>query len=252
MQMGYNQQAQQGSMVGQANPFGGMQYVQTGVGANGTPLYTSITSLSPQQQALLNRQVQTQLLAGSEAAPMLAGGLYGSVPPSVAIGDMASGLTGQMMGQEVNYLEPFFNLQKQQEQAQLANQGFTPGTTAYNNAMMPFETSQNLDVSNFLAQAFPQAYQMSAGTYQLPMNMAQQLAAWGAPQMPGGQFVQTPQLGAPNLMGAYSTAQTAAEQAYQAQLAQQQNMMSGLFGIGSAGLGALGQYGAMSALAAAI
>jgi hypothetical protein len=241
VQQNMNVASQAGSMMGQQNPYGGMQYVQTGIGPNGVPTYTAISSLSPAQQQLLNQQIQTQTMAGANATNLLAGGNYGpgGPTPAEAISGMAGGMTSGMLGNEVNYLQPFFNLQKQQEQAQLANQGFSPGSTAYNNAMMPMMTGQDLTVSNFLAQAYPQAYQMAAGTYQLPMTMAEQMAQWGAPTMPGGQFVQTPQLGTSSLAPFYSAAQGAQEQAYASQLAQQQATMSGLFGLGSAGLTAM-------------
>jgi len=252
-QQGFSIGSQAGSEVGQQNIWGGLNYAQTGTGPGGVPLYTATTSLSPSQQQAAQNYVLSQLQAGATAPNLLATGNYGSgQSPYSAITQMAGNQTSGMLGNEVNYLQPFFNLQKTQEQAQLENQGFTPGSTAYNNAMMPLMTGQDLSVSNFLAQAFPQAYQMSAGTYQLPLSMSQQLAQWGAPQMPGGQFVQTPQLSTVPFMQAYGTAQEAAQAQYEAQQQQYNNMMSGMFGLGEAGVGALGQLGGASILAAAI
>ena len=257
-QQGFNVASQAGSAMGQQNWLGGLNYAQTGIGPGGVPLYTATSSLSPIEQSLFNQFSGTQQQAGAQAANVLGMGNYGKVSPFDAISGMAGGMTSGMLGNEVSYLKPFFDIQKQQEETQLLNQGFSPGTmggsegSAWNNAMMPLETGQNLAVSNFLAQAYPQAYQMAAGTYQLPLTMGQQLAQWGAPQAPGQQFVQTPQLSTVPYMQGYATAQEAAQAQYEAQQQQYNNMMSGMFGLGEAGVGALGQLGGASILAAAI
>lgn len=256
-QLGQNQQqfnvaSQAGSMVNQANPFGALNYQQTGTGPGGVPIYTANTNLSAPQQGLLDIQNLNRALFGSGATGLLGGANYGASNPTASILGLTGGITSGILGNEVNYLQPFFNMQKNQEETQLLNQGFSPGTTpgsqgsAWMNAMMPLETSQALDVSNFLAQAEPQAFQQAAGLYQLPLNMANTMMAGAAPTMPGGQFVQTPQLAGTNLIGATQTEQDALNQQYQAQLAQQQAMMGGIFGLGAAGLGALGQYGGLS------
>jgi hypothetical protein len=251
-QQGFNIASQAGSEIGQQNWLGNMGYQQTGTGPGGVPLYTATTSLSPGQQSLYDQLLATQQQAGGQASNLLKTGNYGASSPFDAISGMAGGMTSGMLGNEVSYLNPFFKLQSDQEKAQLANQGFVPGSTAYNNAMMPLQTGQDLTVSNFLAQAYPQAFQMSAGAYQLPWQMAQGMAGFGAPQAPGGQFTQTPQLAQTNLVGATQTEQDALQAQYDAQLKQQQAMMGGLFGIGSAGVGALGQLGSANILSAAL
>jgi len=251
LQQQYNVASQAGSMVGQANPYGTLSYYQSGTGPGGVPLYTAQTNLSPQQQQLLNTMTGTQMLAGTGGFNLLGGADYGAQPPTQAIGDLTGGITNQIMGNELGFLTPFFNQQTQQQEAQLANQGFQPGTTSWNNAMFPMLTGQGLTAANFLAQVQPQAMQQAMQEYMLPMTMAESMAQFGAPQMPGGQFVQTPQLGSVNEIGAYQAAQQAAEQQYQAQMQQYSGMMGGLFGIPTALLGGMAQAGAFGGAGAA-
>lgn len=242
-QQGFNVATQAGSMVGQQNPFGSLQYSQTGTGPGGVPLYTATTNLDPSQQALLDQQNINRMIQGGNATGLLAEANYGQSNPIADILGLTGNITSGIMGNEVSYLNPFFNMQTNQQEAQLLNQGFSPGNTpgsqgsAWMNSMMPLQTAQDLTVSNFLANAEPQAFQQAAGLYQLPENLATTMMQNAAPTMPGGQFVQTPQLGNVNEIGAYGTAQQAVDQQYQAQQAQYNAMMQGMFGLGSSALG---------------
>src|SRR5215475_7429692 len=168
----FNVATQRGSQTFQNTPFGGLSYDVVSYGPNGVPVYSANTSLSPEQQALLNERTYAQLIGGSQAPNLLAGAGYGQAPPWEAIGSMTSGLTGQQLAMETAFLDPFFKMQREQMDTQLQNQGFTPGTTAYNNAMMPMLTGQNLDVSNFLAQAFPSQENFAQSMYAMPYNLA--------------------------------------------------------------------------------
>jgi hypothetical protein len=246
-QQGYNTQAgvqsQAGSMVNQVNPYGSLNYQQTGTGPNGTPLYTATEQLSPQQQNLFNLLQGTQATAGSGASNLLSGANYGSTSPTQAIGDMTSGLTGQILGQETNYLNPFFKTSRDQLDTQLRNQGLQPGEPGYDNAMRGLDTSQGLTVSNFLASAEPQAFSQASNLYQMPATMAESLANFGAPGSVNSNLTQTPGLNVQpaNLTGATANETQALNSQYQSQLAQYGNMMSGLFGIPTAVLGGWAQ-----------
>jgi hypothetical protein len=120
----------------------------------------------------------TANLATNQAAGALANSGYGGAAPNLM--NMAGGMTGQMLGQETSYLQPFFTNQTNQLDTQLRNQGLTPETPAYQQAMMNLQQNQNQSVSGFLAQAAPQAFQMAQQQYQLPMQTAQGLAGLGA------------------------------------------------------------------------
>lgn len=231
----YNIAAQAGSQYNQVGPYGSLNYVQTGTGPGGVPIYTAKTKLSPAQQKLLNQYQQTQLTAASAANPMLAMGHYGSESPSQAIGDMASGLTGQGMQQGLSFLQPFFTTQTTQLDAQLKNQGLMPGQPAYDNAMRQMQTNQGLQVNQMMESLFPTEQQFAMKEYGLPLEMAQQLMQTGAPASPTTGFTSAlPGIQAPNVIGAATGMGALDMQSYQAQQAQQNAMLGALMGIPSA------------------
>lgn len=212
MQQGYNtgsgEASQVGSMVGQQNPFGSLTYSQTGTqnipGIGKVPTYTAQDILSAPEQQLLNTLQGTQGTAGQEGANLLAGANYGGQSPSTAIGDMTSGLEGQMMGGYLQQMQPFFTTQTQQLDTQLRNQGLTPSPTAqpndpstwgpYERSMYQNQTTQSNQVagaaSNYANSAFNQANQ----EYQLPEQLALQLSQFGQPSLPNQALTQTPGL----------------------------------------------------------
>ena len=249
-QQQYNVGTQAGSQYNQSNPYGNINYQQTGTGPNGVPIYSANVGYSAPQQGLYNTQVGGQQTAGTGAATLLSGANYGSVTPQAAIGNMVSGITGQNLAAETASLEPYFGIQNEQEQAQLAAQGITPmgNPTAYNNAMSPFLQAQNSTVANFLASQEPTIQGQAMSEYQLPEQMATALGTYGAPTSPTGIASQVAQ---PSLAGTTVTPTTVqpvnlagdisaitAPQIAQAQ--QQQSMynalMGGLSSLGSAGI----------------
>ena len=153
--------SQAGSAVNQVNPYGSLTYTQSGTGPGGVPLYTATTQLSPAQQQLLTTLQGTQQTAQNQAGNLLTEGNYGGANPSTVIGNMTSGTTGQLLGAETGYLDPFFTQQTSQLDTQLRNQGFDPSSPAYKQAMNNLNQTQNQSVTGFLAQAEPAAY--SAG-----------------------------------------------------------------------------------------
>ena len=244
------EQSQAGSMVNQNNAYGGLNYVQTGTNPDGTPMYTANTSLSPTEQNLFNQYTSTQATAGGQAGALLNSAGYGSVPAATAIGNATSGLTGQAVQQEEQYLQPFFGPQTSQLDTQLRNQGFDPSSPAYQQAMNNLLQSQGQTETGFVANIEPQMFQQATSTYELPAQLAGSLASLGAPTTPNSSFVQTPGLSVTpaNYEGDVSSANTANMAAYQAQVTQNNAMMSGLFGLGSAALGGLASGGLTTAL----
>jgi len=247
---------QQSSQYNQSNPYGGLQYVQTGTTPQGTPIWSVNTSFSPTQQNLYNQYTGTQTQAGSYAPSTLGFGNYGTVSPTQQIGSMTSGTTGQLENSYLQSVEPFFNNQYNQLYTQLVNQGFTPnspaapatpgqynpaaGDPAYNNAMLQLQTAQDNAALGAAAQFEPSAFNQAQQLYQLPLTTSEQLAQWGAPQSPTNMFTnQTPAFATPSISQNLGAETTAAMNQYQAQQAQYNAMMQGLFGIGSAALGGL-------------
>lgn len=250
-QQGYNVDSgvasQAGSQVNQLTPYGSLTYQQSGTGPSGVPLYTATTSLSPQQQQLLNTLQGTQQTAGNQANSLLTNANYGGQNPADVVGNMTSGNTQALLDKETSYLNPYFTTQTQQLDTKLRNQGLQPSPSAnpsdpsswgpYERAMNQNAQNQNQSVTGFLAQAEPAAYQQAVSSYGLPLQTAQTLL--GDSQPTGPTFQNTPGLTVQpaNYTGAVANYNTAQQQAYQNQLQQQNAMMSGLFSIASNGLG---------------
>ncbi len=245
-QQGFNTQAgtssQAGSMVNQNNAYGSLGYTQTGVGPNGTPIYTANTSLSPVQQQLFDQFMGTKGTAGGQAGSLLAGANYGSQSPTQAIGNMASGLEGQMMSAYQAGNDPMQLTARQQMDTQLKNQGLQPGEPGYDNAMRGMVTSQTQanDVAN--ANYANTAFGQASSLYGMPMQMAESLGMFGAPTTPNASFVNAPGLNIQpaNLTGAVANQNQMLQDQYKNQMSQYSGMMNGLFGIGADALGVIG------------
>lgn len=240
--------SQQGSMVNQYNPYGSLSYTQTGTSANGVPMYSATTSLSPQQQQLLNLYTGGQTTAGQQAGALLQGANYGGSTPNQVIGDGTTGLTGAAVQQQTAYLQPYFQTQTDQLDTKLKNEGFAPGQPGYDNAMRSLQNNQNNTVTGFISQIEPQMFQQAQSNYLMPAQLATTLGAYGAPTQPSFQTTPQLQIQPANLVGATANAQTAQQATYQDQLNQQNAMMSGLFGVGSSVLGGWAKSGGLQSL----
>lgn len=212
------QKTAQLGMTGQQTPYGALAY---SADPNSPSGYTATQTLSPQQQALLNLQTgaQTGIGGAAQGLGQNIGGMYGSMPnidPSTTL--------NQLIKWNQAYNQPIFQQQRSNLAGQLANQGLTPGSEAYNNALN-LQARNEGDVQNqFFAQAEPLAFGQAVQQYQLPLQAESQLLGLAAPQGPNYVSTPQPQVQPPNYQGLV-------QQNYQNQLAQQQAMMSGLFGI---------------------
>jgi hypothetical protein len=220
-QAAYNQQAataqQKTNMINQFDPYGGLSYTADPNAPGG---YSANVSLSPQQQQLFNQLYGSQASLGG-AGQTLAGnvaGMYGTAPDLLS----QSGQTGQyLQGLFNQYQAPIFQQQQSNLDAQLANQGLTPGSEAYNNAQNLLARNQANATQSFTMGMQPMAFQQALQQYQLPLQTAQTLMGAGAPTMPNQSFVGTPsaQIQPPNYQGAV-------QQNYQQQMANYQNMIN--------------------------
>lgn len=223
--------AQASSNYNQSNPYGSVNFSQTGTGPNGMPTYTASQTLSPTEQGIFNNLQGGQTAASAGSASLASG--YGGAPN--IMGD-ANSATGQMMANQVSFLQPYFKDQTSQLDTQLRNQGILPGTPAYDQQMRAVQQNQNGSVSQFLASAQPQAFNEAVTNYELPLQTAsalQQYATSPAAIAPNAAAVAgaANTLQPPNLEGAVASANTANMAAYQAQMAQQGSIFGGLAGV---------------------
>lgn len=279
-QQGFNTQAaetQQGlNMVSQSTPTGSLQYSVTGVDPiTGAPTYGASTSLSPAEQALLQQQQGTQAGAGMVTRALLPDVLNsagaGNITTGNILGAGATGadllgsaanfystppnldpstMTNTTLGMEEQYLNPWFNQQRGDLTATLANQGIAPGSEAYKQATAGLDEAQGGTIAKTFTSAEPLAFNQAVTSYGLPLattgalgesllgtetsalptfmqggqGALPWLAGYAAPQMP--QFQQTP-----TVQEQPANYQGLTEQNYQQQMAQYQAMLSGLFGL---------------------
>jgi hypothetical protein len=241
--------------------------------------WTSVTTLSPVEQQLfdtqnqisqgLGNQAQANLgqVTSAESTPFSMGGIkpinYGT--QSSDLGGLQQKATDAAMARQNTQLDQ----QQEQLTAQLANQGITPGSDAYNRAMQPLQQAR-VDATNqsFLTgtqyenQLFNQgqsAAQLSnqAGQQALgqeitartePLNELNALRSGAqvqAPQFPqynSASVQAAPIFGATQAQGAYNL------QNYANQVGQSNGMLGGLFSLGGSMMGAAGQAGGFSNL----
>lgn len=93
----------------------------TGSPTGGAPTYTQTTQLAPQFQNMLDKPIDTSGLAGMPGGPS-------------TTADLQNTQDALYKSQE-QYLKPEQDLASEQLKSQLANEGITPGSDAYNNEM---------------------------------------------------------------------------------------------------------------------
>jgi hypothetical protein len=175
---------------------------------------------------------------------------YGGAAPGDVIGNATSGLVQDAMKRQVGFLDPYFKMQTDRQDAKLKNQGFEPGQRGYDFSMKGTTDSQAATVQDFLSKIEPQMYQQAQQNYLMPLTMSQIEMQLANPTLP--QQFQTKDLNvAPaNLIGATANAQQAQMEAYKADQAKYSSMLSGAMGVPTAVLGGMAQAGAFTPLLA--
>jgi hypothetical protein len=236
----YNQQsaqAQQGmNMVNQVTPYGSLTYQQSGTNPDGTPRYTATTSLSQQQQSLLDQQGRLQGGMGSAAE-----GLLGRVNTTMAtpfqLGNEAT--ESRLMDLGRRRLDPMLQQQWQSQEADLLNRGVVMGSEAYQRQREQFDQRQNDAYNQLLLTGRQQAGQEMLTERNQPYQELAALMGGSAPQMP--QFQSTPQVSvaSPDYQGAVNTQYQGQMNAYKQQQQNKNAMLGGLFGLVGTGVGAV-------------
>lgn len=189
-----------------------------------TPQYTATTTLSPEQQAILDQTQAANLNLGTLA-------------------NQQSAFLKDYLGQNVDlsreglqsYIDQNwatdFNAEQDRQQGtirnQLINAGIRPGTPAYDQAMSEFAKNRSSGYDRLLSDTYGTAAQMLLAERNQPINEISALL--GGSQVQNPNFVSTPQtqVGGVNYAGLVGQQYAAEQQAAGAQ-------MGGLFGLLSA------------------
>ena len=249
--------------VNQVTPYGNLDYSITGQDPYGNPTWTAKTSLSDIGQSLLNNQNQASLGLGStinaqlgQVQNTMGQGFNPNIPQTQTSLDNQGGMQGWDKANALlmQRLQPQMQIQQENLDAKLANQGVVSGTEAYNRAKMGLGMQQNdllnqsqltglqagqtlfnqgLQGAQFGNQAQQQAYNQALTNYNLPLNTLSALRTGAQVQNPS--FVNAPQqatTAGPDLLGAANAGYNAQMGGFNAQQAAQSNLNSGLMGLG--------------------
>jgi len=167
----------------------------TGSPTGGAPSYTQTTQLAPQFESQLEKPIDTSGLAGMPGGPS-------------TTQDLAN-TRSALFAQQEQYIQPEQQLQTEQLQSQLANEGLAPGSAAYGNEMDRLNREQTFTNSNAINQAITgggaeQSRLFSLGSQSLQDQLAARnapISEWAALSGTGGASAQAL---TPDISGAFN------------------------------------------------
>lgn len=240
------QTAAAANRVNQVTPYGNLTYSQNGTDAQGNPTWTQTTSLSPEQQQLLDIQNQTSIGMGNLQNQGL-GYVQNMIQQPFDTSKIAQiginpgeNYSDAMMRQ----LQPQIQQDRESLDAKLANQGIMQGSQAYENAMR----QQGMKEAQLRDQAIVGGMQtgLAANQQQFgqqgyirnePINTLNAIRSGS--QVTNPTFQSTPQqatTSGADLMGAAQGTYNANLAASNAQNAANNAFTSGLMGLAGAGI----------------
>lgn len=215
----------------QDNPWGSVDWQQTGTWDDGTPRFTQTTTLSPGQQATFDQSQQAEKNLAGLAADQ-SGKMREYLQDPFQYGNQdAENWAYDLASQRI------LPQQQQNEAAMIArlrNSGVAPGSAAWN-AEMSRMTNANTDQLNQLAlTGRQQGFSEALAQRNQPINEISALLSGSQVSNPAQMSAGGPQT---SVAGVDYTGLV--NQKYQSELQQHQAGMGGLFGLGSALIGAL-------------
>lgn len=224
--------------VNQYNPYGSQQYIQDPNAKDANSGWSMVSQLSPQQQALLNQQ--NAMSMGSNALAM----------DQLGVLNQSMGNPGDTGYNAImSRLQPQLDQSNKALQAQLANQGITAGSEAYDNAMRVQQQGNN----DALTNAAMQGISTGQGIQSHNMNIYNALRGGGSVTNPTFGNTNTSGLAqSPDILGATQSQANYNQGLYNSQVAQNNAQNSSMMGLAGAGLGALGSYAGTAAGAASL
>jgi len=229
-QQQYNTQAaaaqQKANSFNQEAPTGTMQYVTDPSSPSG---YKLVSSLSAPQQNLLDIRTGTQATTG-QAGLDLAKNSAGMYSKPYDFNSATGAVAGKLNDWSARYVQPIFNQQSSNLEAQLRNQGLMPGTAAYDNAKNLLARNQGDVTNQYLQQNEGQAFGQAMQEYQTPLSTIGGLFGMSGPTGPTFQNTPTANIQPANYQGAVQSN-------YENQLKNYENTWNNIGKLGTAGVG---------------
>lgn len=229
-------------MVNQVTPNGSLNYSQSGTytytdpytgKTYDIPTYTATTTLTPQQQAILDQNNQTQLnlaQTGNQQSAFLQDYLGSPWNPDTSeIENWIYDLGSQR-------LDPRFAQQEDALRTQLANQGVLPGSEAWNREMATLSQAENDAYTQLMLQGRGQAFSEMQAIRNQPINEISALMSGSQVSMPGVQMYQPQGAATTDVAGLINQNYAQQQANYQAQMAQSNSLLGGLFGLGASAI----------------
>lgn len=148
-------------MVDQNNPFGSLNYSQTGTNPDGTPKYTANTTLSAPMQGIFDKSTGI----GNSLLSSGAGGLSGK-----GLDLSYNATTAALDKLNAARLDPQWKQNSDMQESKLAAQGLQPGMPGYDNAMRVFNQSKNDAYNSANLADYGLSSQNAATEYAAPVN----------------------------------------------------------------------------------
>ncbi|MBX8825247.1 tail fiber domain-containing protein [Ochrobactrum sp. SFR4] len=227
------------NMVNQVNPWGTVDYKQTGTNRFQdsfgkwveTPTYTQTTNLSPEQQKIFEQSQAAESnlagLANEQSAKLKE---YLNKPFEFNNQDAAN--WAYDLGAQ--RLDPRFAQDEDKLRTTLANKGIREGTAAWDTEMARLGQSKNDAYNNLMLTGRGQAFSEALAQRNQPINEITALLSGSQVSNPAQMSGGTPQtsVGGVDYTGLVN-------QKYQSEMQQHQSKMGGLFGLGGALISAL-------------
>lgn len=235
------------NQTNQVTPYGTLSYTQDGTstftGADGksytVPKFTATTTLTPDQQRLLDLSNRTKENLGNIG-----------VSQSAKIGDLLgtnfdinSAAKDQFSDIARKRLDPLWTQNEDALRTRLTNSGIQPGSEAWNAEMRNFNQSRNDAYDTMFLQGRGQAVSEALAQRNQPINEISALTSGSAVSQPNFASTPTTAVAGTDVAGITNSNYQNQMAGYNAQLAKNGATMGGLFGLGGT-LGAAGiKYG---------
>jgi hypothetical protein len=248
-------------MTPQDTPWGSLSYTADASSPSG---YRATTTLSPDQQALLDQYNDLQgetMGVQSQYSGVLGGALDRAGETMGTPFDLNAGRATELTDIQRTLMDPQWDQRGDALHTDLLNRGLRPGSEQWATAMQQHEDARARAYDQMFLDSYGQANQAALMERNLPLTDLQSLFGMPSASAPGSPQwapVPTPGVAPTDISGSVAQANALAQQkdlAQQQMKTQQENAkMGGLFGMGSAALGgwAMGGFPGASALLAAI
>lgn len=246
------------NMVGQKGPYGTVSYtpngnkttVGTGADARTIDQYDQTTTLSPEQQRLLDLQTGAQTKYGETANQQL-DTIKGTLEKPLDFSTLGASPTPDenmrksVLSSMLQRQEPMFARDRAALETRLANQGIGIGSKAYNDAMDELDRSKNdfaLSADTQAGNAMAQQYGLASDARgrsisemiqqrQIPLNELAAMLTGSQVSMPSAPGIPQTSMQAPDIMGATYGSYNGQMQGYGQQVASKNANTQGTMGL---------------------